>query len=52
MTRIKLFNGYPKAYRRDVQTKLLWLYKTSVITRSQWMKARFANAVVNAINAG
>lgn len=31
---------YPKAYRRDVQTKLLWLYKIGLITRNNYEYAK------------
>jgi len=41
----KKFYGYPKPYRRSVATKLLYLYKTGVITNTQWQRARFFNAV-------
>lgn len=37
----KKFYGYPKPYRKTVATKLLYLYKTGVITRTQWQRARF-----------
>lgn len=30
---------YPKAYQRNPQTKLLWLYKCSLITRKQFTEA-------------
>ena len=30
----------PKNYKRDKQTKLLWLYKNNYITRSEWEKER------------
>ena len=49
---MKKFKGYPRAYKRNTQTKLLWLYKTGVITRSQWQKARFFNAMANAKASG
>lgn len=45
---MKKFKGYPRAYKRNAQTKLLWLYKTGIITREQWQKARFFNAMANA----
>ena len=34
------FKGYPKAYKRNTQTKLLWLYKTSIITYLQYAQAK------------
>lgn len=34
------FKGYPRAYKRDVQTKLLYLYKSGIISRTNWIKAR------------
>lgn len=35
----KKWNGYKKAYTRNVRTKLLYLYQTSYITRSNYIKA-------------
>lgn len=29
----------PKAYQRNSQTKLLWLYKSSLISRARFLKA-------------
>lgn len=46
------FKGYPKAYKRDTQTKLLYLYKSGIISHSQWQKARFFNAMINAKKDG
>ena len=37
-------NKIPKNYRRDNQTKALWLYKNSYITRSEWEKFRIDNS--------
>lgn len=31
---------YPKAYKRNAQTKLLWLYKTGLVTRSNYEYAK------------
>lgn len=31
---------YPKAYQRSVETKLLWLYKCSIITWTQFIAAK------------
>lgn len=45
---MKKFKGYPKAYKRDTLTRLLYLYKTGIITREQWQKARFFNTMINA----
>lgn len=42
----KKFYGYPKPYRKTVATKLLYLYKTGVITRTQWQRARFFNVTL------
>lgn len=36
MARVRI----PKAYRRNAFTKLLWLYKTSVITYTQYVNSR------------
>lgn len=36
---MKNFKGFPKAYKRNTMTKLLWLYKTSIITRTQYINA-------------
>lgn len=36
----KYENKIPKNYRRDKQTKMLWLYKNDYITYSEWNKAR------------
>jgi hypothetical protein len=47
---MKKFKGYPKAYQRDPQTKLLYLYKSGIITREQWGKARFFLAMARGIN--
>lgn len=44
------FNGYPRAYKRDEQTKLLWLYKSSIITFTQYDKARFFLIMLKGIN--
>ena len=30
----------PRAYRQNPRTKLLWLYKTGVINRTQWINAQ------------
>ena len=46
------FKGYPKAYRRNTLTKLLYLYKTNIINREQWQKARFFNSMSNAAANG
>lgn len=35
----KHWMGYKKAYRRNVRTKLLFLYQNSYITRSNYIKA-------------
>ena len=35
------FTGYPRAYKRNSQTKLLWLYKIGIISRTQWINAKF-----------
>lgn len=45
---MKKFKNYPRAYKKNTKTKLLWLYKTSIITHSQYLKARFFNAMQNA----
>lgn len=37
-------NKIPKNYRRDDQTKALWLYKNDYITRSEWEKVRANNS--------
>lgn len=37
-------NKIPKNYRRDNQTKALWLYKNNYITRSEWEKSRINNS--------
>ena len=37
-------NKIPKNYRRDNQTKALWLYKNDYITRSEWEKVRTNNS--------
>ena len=34
------FTNYPKAYKRNSQTKLLWLYKVGIISRMQWITAK------------
>ena len=42
----------PKNYRRNEQTKALWLYKNSYITRKEWEEYRdkARNAIIQAIN--
>lgn len=43
--KIKSFEDkIPKNYRRDEQTKALWLYKNNYITRSEWEKFRIDNS--------
>ena len=37
MNRIQ--TGYKKAYKRNIRTKLLFLYKNNYITRTNYMKA-------------
>ena len=37
-------NKIPKNYRRNDQTKALWLYKNYYITRSEWEKVRANNS--------
>lgn len=32
---------YPKAYKRNTQTKLLWLYKIGLITRNNYEYAKY-----------
>lgn len=49
---MKKFNGYPKAYKRDTLTKLLYLYKIGLINREQWLRARFFNAMTKAKSKG
>lgn len=44
------FKGYPRAYKRDPQTKLLWLYKSGIITFTQYDKARFFLIMAKGIN--
>lgn len=34
------FKGYPKAYKRNTHTKLLWLYKAGIISFSNYTKAK------------
>lgn len=31
---------YPKAYKRNIQTKLLWLYKTGVISYLKYVETK------------
>lgn len=38
-------NKIPKNYRRNNQTKALWLYKNDYITRSEWEKTRIYNNI-------
>lgn len=38
-------NKIPKNYRRNNQTKALWLYKNNYITRSEWEKTRINNSI-------
>ena len=40
MRKIKLFKGYPRAYKRNAMTKLLYLYKINVVTIQRYEKAR------------
>lgn len=35
----KQWTGYKKAYKRNIRTKLLFLYQNSYITRSNYIKA-------------
>ncbi len=48
----KKFSGYPKAYKRDSHTRLLYLYKTGIITQNQWQKARFLVGMIGAKSKG
>ena len=43
-------NKIPKNYRRDNQTKALWLYKNDYITRSEWEKSRINNTKEDEMN--
>ncbi len=35
----KYWTGYKKAYKRNVRTRLLFLYQNSYITRTNYIKA-------------
>lgn len=35
----RVWTGYQKAYKRNTRTRLLFLYKYSYITRTNYMKA-------------
>lgn len=37
---MKRFTGYPKAYKRNTLTKLLWLYKSNIISYLQYTQAK------------
>lgn len=43
-------NKIPKNYRRDNQTKALWLYKNDYITRFEWEKSRINNTKEDEMN--
>lgn len=37
---MKNFKGFPKAYKRNSNTKLLWLYKSNVISYTRYIIAK------------
>lgn len=37
---MKHFKGYPRAYKRNALTKLLWLSKCNIITYTQYTNSK------------